>query len=41
MVSAYRSIARMMAQYKCSMRTAAFALAVQRVKEATDMRGLG
>lgn len=41
MVDAYRSIARSMKELGCSMRTAAFALAVQRVKEATDTRGLG
>jgi glutamate dehydrogenase/leucine dehydrogenase len=31
----------MMARHKCSMRTAAFALAVERVKAATDLPGLG
>ncbi len=41
MVAAHRSIARTMDSYKCSMRTAAFTLAVLRVKEATDLRGLG
>ncbi|HEY6560566.1 MAG TPA: Glu/Leu/Phe/Val dehydrogenase dimerization domain-containing protein [Polyangiaceae bacterium] len=41
MVAAHRSIARVMAELGCAMRAAAFALAVQRVKEATDMRGLG
>jgi glutamate dehydrogenase (NAD(P)+) len=41
MVGAHRAIAQVMAREKCSMRTAAFALAVARVKEATDMRGLG
>ncbi|HMJ10961.1 MAG TPA: Glu/Leu/Phe/Val dehydrogenase dimerization domain-containing protein [Polyangiaceae bacterium] len=41
MVAAHRAIARVMAEFGCSMRAAAFALAVQRVKEATDMRGLG
>ncbi|MCA9628335.1 MAG: glutamate dehydrogenase [Myxococcales bacterium] len=42
MVSAHRSLAKAMKTHTdCSMRTAAFALAIQRVKEATDMRGLG
>ena len=40
-VAAHRAIADVMAEHRCSMRTAAFALGVQRVKEATDMRGLG
>jgi glutamate dehydrogenase (NAD(P)+) len=40
-VAAHRSIAHVMSEYRCSMRTAAFVLAIQRVKEATDMRGLG
>lgn len=41
MVDAWRSIQTMMKERRCSMRTAAFALAVSRVKEATDLRGLG
>ncbi len=41
MVEAWKSIQNMMKQHGCSMRTAAFALAVCRVKEATDLRGLG
>ncbi len=41
MVAAHRAISKTMDQHKCSMRTASFILAVQRVKEATDMRGLG
>jgi glutamate dehydrogenase (NAD(P)+) len=41
MVDAWLSIQRAMDSYKVSMRTAAFALAVSRVKEATDLRGLG
>jgi len=30
----------MMARLKCGMRTAAFAVAVERVKNATDLRAL-
>lgn len=42
MVSAHKSLAKAMKNHSgCSMRAAAFALAIQRVKEATDMRGLG
>jgi glutamate dehydrogenase (NAD(P)+) len=41
MVAAWRSIKKTMDQHKCTMRTAAFTLAVQRVKEATDLHGLG
>ncbi len=42
MVNAHQAIVKAMQQYGgCSMRAAAFALAVQRVKEATDLRGLG
>ncbi|MBX3183915.1 MAG: glutamate dehydrogenase [Polyangiaceae bacterium] len=42
MVSAHAAIVKAMEDYGgCSMRAAAFALAVQRVKEATDLRGLG
>ncbi|MBX3208598.1 MAG: glutamate dehydrogenase [Labilithrix sp.] len=40
-VAAHKEIRAAMARYKCSMRTAAFALAVERVKAATDQRGLG
>jgi glutamate dehydrogenase (NAD(P)+) len=41
MIESYRSIKKTMDEFSCSMRTAAFALAVTRVKEATDLRGLG
>jgi glutamate dehydrogenase/leucine dehydrogenase len=41
MVAAHRAIMKLKQDYRCSMRTAAFALGVLRVKEATDMRGLG
>jgi glutamate dehydrogenase (NAD(P)+) len=41
MVDAWVSIQKAMGTYKSSMRTAAFALAVARVKESTDLRGLG
>jgi glutamate dehydrogenase (NAD(P)+) len=41
MVDAYRSIIKIQEEFRCSMRTAAFALGVRRVKNATDMRGLG
>ncbi|MBI3202240.1 MAG: glutamate dehydrogenase [Myxococcales bacterium] len=41
MVDAWRSIQAMMKERGATMRTAAFALAVSRVKEATDLRGLG
>jgi glutamate dehydrogenase (NAD(P)+) len=41
MVDAWTAIQKAMETHKCSMRTAAFALAVMRVKEATDLRGLG
>ncbi|MCC6902910.1 MAG: glutamate dehydrogenase [Polyangiaceae bacterium] len=41
MVDAWRSIQAMMKERGSTMRTAAFALAVSRVKEATDLRGLG
>jgi len=40
-VAAHKEIRATMARLKCSMRTAAFALAVDRVKRATDQRGLG
>jgi glutamate dehydrogenase (NAD(P)+) len=41
MVRAFHGIRRIMDEHRCSMRTAAFALGVARVKEATDLRGLG
>ncbi len=41
MVASHRSIAALMDQHRCSMRTAAFVLGVMRVKQATDLRGLG
>lgn len=41
MVSAHRAAVRAMQEHHCSMRTAAFVVAVQRVKLATDLRGLG
>jgi glutamate dehydrogenase (NAD(P)+) len=41
MVGAHASIRAMMARLSCSMRTAAFAVAVERVKAATDLRGIG
>jgi glutamate dehydrogenase (NAD(P)+) len=41
MVQAHRAIAACMAEYKCSMRTAAFTVGVRRVKEATELRGIG
>ncbi len=40
MVAAHIEIRAAMARHDCSMRTAAFALAVERVKAATDLRGL-
>jgi glutamate dehydrogenase (NAD(P)+) len=40
-VAAHKEIRATMARHNCSMRTAAFALAVERVKAATDLRGLG
>ena len=40
-VTAHKEIRATMARLKCSMRTAAFALAIERVKAATDLRGLG
>jgi glutamate dehydrogenase (NAD(P)+) len=39
MVAAHRSLAKIMDQHRCSMRTAAFVLGVSRVKQATDLRG--
>jgi glutamate dehydrogenase (NAD(P)+) len=41
MLRAYKSIAKLQAELECSMRTAAFALGVRRVKQATELRGLG
>jgi glutamate dehydrogenase (NAD(P)+) len=41
MVTAHDALREIMAEYKCSMRTAAFVLGVKRVKQATDLRGLG
>jgi glutamate dehydrogenase (NAD(P)+) len=41
MVRAFSAIKKLMDEHRCSMRTASFALAVERVKNATDLRGLG
>lgn len=41
MVGAHRALVAVMNEYRCSMRSAAFALGVQRVKSATELRGLG
>ncbi len=41
MVAAHRALAGIMEQHHCSMRTAAFVLGVSRVKQATDLRGIG
>jgi glutamate dehydrogenase (NAD(P)+) len=41
MVLAHRSIREVQQRHRCSLRTAAFVLGVQRVKAATDARGLG
>jgi glutamate dehydrogenase (NAD(P)+) len=41
MVSSHRAVMKIKETYKCSLRTAAFILGVLRVKEATDMRGIG
>lgn len=41
MVESFKHIKSVQAEHKCSMRSAAFVLAALRVKEATDMRGLG
>lgn len=41
MVAAHRATVQAMQEHRCSMRTAAFVVAVQRVKVATDLRGLG
>ena len=40
-VQGHRRIRETMARFGCSMRTAAFVLAVERVKAATDLRGIG
>ena len=41
MVAAHRSIHKLATEHRCTLRAAAFALGVHRVKEATDLRGLG
>jgi glutamate dehydrogenase (NAD(P)+) len=41
MVAAHRAIHQLMQEKHCSRRTAAFALGVRRVREATEMRGMG
>jgi glutamate dehydrogenase (NAD(P)+) len=41
MVAAHVALREIMEAHKCSMRTAAFALGVSRVKQATDLRGIG
>jgi glutamate dehydrogenase (NAD(P)+) len=41
MVAAHEQLRKTMARLRCGMRTAAFALAVERVKAAIDLRGLG
>jgi glutamate dehydrogenase (NAD(P)+) len=41
MVDAFQAIAAAMTEFKCNMRTAAFAVGVRRVKEATLLRGIG
>lgn len=41
MVDAHRAVVKLQEEFRCSMRTAAFALGVRRVKNATDLRGLG
>ena len=41
MVGAHEHLRAIMKRLGCSMRTAAFALAIERVKSATDLRGLG
>jgi glutamate dehydrogenase (NAD(P)+) len=41
MVGAHRALVAVMNEFRCSMRSAAFALGVQRVKSATELRGLG
>jgi glutamate dehydrogenase (NAD(P)+) len=41
MVAAHRAIHKFAGEHRCTLRAAAFALGVNRVKEATDLRGLG
>jgi glutamate dehydrogenase (NAD(P)+) len=41
MVAAHRAIHAFASEHRCTLRAAAFALGVNRVKEATDLRGLG
>lgn len=41
MVDAHQAVVKLQDEFRCSMRTAAFALGVRRVKNATDLRGLG
>ena len=41
MVDSHRAVVKLQEEFRCSMRTAAFALGVRRVKNATDLRGLG
>ena len=41
MIDAHKAIRNVMDTHHCSMRIAAFALGVGRVKEATDLRGMG
>lgn len=41
MVAAHRATVQAMQEFGCSMRTAAFVVAVRRVKTATDLRGRG
>jgi glutamate dehydrogenase (NAD(P)+) len=40
MMAAHAEVERTRQEFRCSMRTAAFILGIQRVKEATDARGL-
>jgi glutamate dehydrogenase (NAD(P)+) len=40
MRTAYQEIAKVVSERKLPMRTAAFVVAIERVKHATDMRGL-
>ena len=40
-VASHRAIRALMEEHRCTMRTAAFALGVKRVKEATELRGIG
>ena len=41
MVEAHAQLRKIVDRFGCDLRTAAFVLGVQRVKEATDLRGLG